>query len=81
MENEIPADVFYPSVPMLWWTKDGDGKRIISIEGLKQLAEYEPFFIIPKEAHPRIVETETGDYDIVYDKAYPIAVEWRRRQK
>ena len=26
-----------------------------------------------------IVETETGDYDIVYDKAYPIAVEWRRK--
>lgn len=65
--------------PLEMFTTDENGKRVISLIGLQQLAEYEPYFVIPKEANPRIVETKTGEYDIVYDKAYPIAIEWRRK--
>lgn len=67
------------SDPLEMFTTDENGKRVISLIGLQQLAEYEPYFVIPKEANPKIVETKTGDYDIVYDKAYPIAIEWRRK--
>lgn len=67
------------SNPLVMLTTDENGKRVISIEGLQQLAEYEPYFVIPKEANPRIVETKTGDYDILYDKNYPIKIEWRKR--
>lgn len=80
MGNEIPYDRIEAGYNPLFMLKvDEDGKRVIDINGLNQLSEYEPYLLIPKEANPRIVETQTGDYDIVYDKAYPIAIEWRRK--
>jgi hypothetical protein len=65
--------------PLEMFMTNEDGKRVITLEGLQKLSEYEPYFVIPKEANPKIVETATGDYDIVYDKNYPILVEWRRK--
>ena len=80
MENEIPYDRIESGFNPLFFLKvDEDGKRVIDINGLNQLSEYEPFFLIPKEAKPRMVETETGEYDVIYDKKYPVKVEWRKR--
>lgn len=79
---ELPYDEIEAGYNPLFFLKVGeDGKRVIDINALNQLSEYEPYFVIPKEANPRIVETGTGDYDIVYDKAYPIAIEWRRKKE
>lgn len=65
--------------PLEMFMTNEDGKRVITLEGLQKLSEYEPYFVIPKEANPKIVETTTGDYDIAYDKNYPIFVEWRMK--
>lgn len=82
MDIKLPYDSISSVYNPLSFVKvDEDGKTLITIEGLQQLSEYEPFFIIPKEAKPCIIETETGDFDVIYDKKYPVMVEWRRKDK
>ena len=72
MENNVP----------LFFVKIGDdGAQYIDLEGLEQLSQYEPYFVIPKAAEPKVVEKETGDYDIVYNKDYPITIEWRKKKE
>ena len=69
------------NVPLFFVRVDDDGVRYVDIQGLQQLSQYEPYFVIPRDANPKIVEKDTGDYDIVYDKNYPVTIEWRKKKE